>query len=81
MKESPYYHQAELAIRIIPFIYQEEVMAIKGGTAINYFVRNLPRLSLDIDLTYVPLEDRAHSLKIITASLNRISYEPSPTNG
>ena len=73
MKESSYYRQAELAIRIIPFIYQEEILAIKGGTAINYFIRNLPRLSVDIDLTYVPLEDRAHFLKIITETLNRIS--------
>jgi predicted nucleotidyltransferase component of viral defense system len=73
MKDSPYYHQAELAVRVIPFIYQEKVMSIKGGTAINYFVRNLSRLSVDIDLTYVPLEDRAHSLNIITASIHRIS--------
>ena len=61
MKGSPFYHQAELVIRIIPFIYQEEVLTIKGGSAINYFIRNLPRLSVDIDLTYVPLKDRAHS--------------------
>ena len=73
MKGSTFYHQAELAIRIIPFIYQEEALAIKGGTAINYFIRNLPRLSIDIDLTYVPLEDRVHSLKNISASLQRIS--------
>lgn len=73
MKGSPFYHQAELVIRIIPFIYQEEVLAIKGGTAINYFIRNLPRFSVDIDLTYVPLKDRAHSLTDISKILNRIS--------
>lgn len=73
MKGSSLYYQAELAIRIIPFIYQETVLSIKGGTAINYYIRNLPRLSVDIDLTYVPLEDRVHSLTDITASLHRIS--------
>ena len=75
MKGSTFYHQAELVIRIIPFIYQEEELAIKGGTAINYFIRNLPRLSVDIDLTYVPLKDRAHSLKDISTSLQRISEQ------
>ncbi len=73
MKGSPFYQQAELVIRIIPFIYQEEVLAIKEGSALNYFIRNLPRLSVDIDLTYVPLKDRADSLTDISETLNRIS--------
>jgi predicted nucleotidyltransferase component of viral defense system len=73
MRDSPFYHQAELVVRIIPFIYQEEVLAIKGGSAINYFIRNLPRLSLDIDLTYVPLKNRDDSLTDISETLNRIS--------
>ncbi len=73
MRDSVFYHQAELVIRIIPFIYQEEVLAIKGGSAINYFIRNLPRLSVDIDLTYVPLKNRVDSLKDISETLNRIS--------
>lgn len=29
-----------------------------GGTAINLFVRDFPRLSVDIDLAYLPLESR-----------------------
>ncbi|MHB1664461.1 MAG: nucleotidyl transferase AbiEii/AbiGii toxin family protein [bacterium] len=32
--------------------------ALKGGTAINLFFRNMPRLSVDIDLVYLPIEDR-----------------------
>ena len=35
-----------------------ECFALKGGTAINLFHDNMPRLSVDIDLTYVPMEDR-----------------------
>lgn len=34
---------------------------LKGGTAINLFVRNLPRLSVDIDLAYLPVQDRLTS--------------------
>ncbi|HEY4783780.1 MAG TPA: nucleotidyl transferase AbiEii/AbiGii toxin family protein, partial [Chthoniobacterales bacterium] len=37
--------------------------ALKGGTAINLFVRDMPRLSADIDLTYLPVAGRAASLK------------------
>jgi len=43
-----------------------------GGTAINLFVRDMPRLSVDIDLTYLPVEDRATTLANIAAALERI---------
>lgn len=43
-----------------------------GGTAINLFVRNMPRVSVDIDLTYLPIEDRQTSLENIAAALERI---------
>jgi predicted nucleotidyltransferase component of viral defense system len=43
-----------------------------GGTAINLFVRDMPRVSVDIDLTYLPIEDRATSLNNIAAALERI---------
>ncbi|MGB3222809.1 MAG: nucleotidyl transferase AbiEii/AbiGii toxin family protein [Desulforhopalus sp.] len=33
-------------------------LALKGGTALNLFVFNVPRLSVDIDLNYVGAEDR-----------------------
>jgi hypothetical protein len=38
-------------------VAEERCFALKGGTAINLFVRDLPRLSVD-DLTYVPVRDR-----------------------
>jgi hypothetical protein len=44
-----------------------------GGTAINQFIRNMPRLSVDIDLTYLPVEPRAESLAAIDAALKRIA--------
>lgn len=46
---------------------------MKGGTAINLFVRDLPRLSVDIDLTYLPVQDRVASLAAIDAAMIRIA--------
>lgn len=67
-----YRQQVELLIRTIPFVAKEEAFALKGGTAINLFVRDMPRLSVDIDLTYLPVEDRATSLAAIDAAMLRI---------
>ena len=67
-----YRKQAALLILAIPFVAKESAFALKGGTAINLFVRNMPRLSVDIDLTYVPVEDRATSLATIDAAMLRI---------
>lgn len=65
--------QVALLIRTIPFVAKETAFALKGGTAINLFVRNMPRLSVDIDLTYLPVEDRATSLAAIDAAMLRIA--------
>jgi len=55
MIDSVYFKQAELLLRILPIIDKEAAFALKGGTAINFFVRDLPRISVDIDLAYLPL--------------------------
>ncbi|WP_274608775.1 nucleotidyl transferase AbiEii/AbiGii toxin family protein [Vannielia litorea] len=60
--EERYRQQVDLLVRVLPSVSPEEVFALKGGTAINLFVRNLPRLSVDIDLTYLPIRPRADSL-------------------
>jgi predicted nucleotidyltransferase component of viral defense system len=67
-----YRRQAALLVRVLPHVAQEKALALKGGTAINLFVRNMPRLSVDIDLTYLPVQERAASLKAIEAALRRI---------
>jgi len=72
-RNNPYFRQAELLVRVIPNIARETCFALKGGTAINLFVRNLPRLSVDIDLVYLPIEDRKTSLAGIDCALNRIA--------
>lgn len=67
-----YKRQVALLLRVLPFVTEEECFALKGGTAINLFVRNMPRLSVDIDLTYVPVAPRAESLADINAAMKRI---------
>ena len=64
--------QVELLVRTLPHIARERCFALKGGTAINLFVRDLPRLSVDIDLTYLPVANRGQSLADIEAALRRV---------
>ena len=45
---SQFYAQVQLLVRVLPFVAKEQCFALKGGTAINLFVRDLPRLSVDI---------------------------------
>jgi predicted nucleotidyltransferase component of viral defense system len=47
--------------------------ALKGGTAINLFLRPMPRLSVDIDLAYVPIGERQQSLSEIEEALQGIA--------
>lgn len=72
MAREQYMQQVELLVRTLPFIARQDVFALKGGTAINLFYRDMPRLSVDIDLTYLPVEDRDATLAGIDAALDRI---------
>lgn len=67
-----YRRQVEFLVRILPHVAKEKCFALKGGTAINLFIRDLPRLSVDIDLTYLPIADREASLHGIERALHRI---------
>ena len=67
-----YRRQVALLISVMPFVAAETGFALKGGTAINLFVRDLPRLSVDIDLTYLPVARRAPSLAAIDAAMKRL---------
>lgn len=71
-RDSPYYSQVSLLIRMLPVVATEPSFALKGGTAINLFVRDFPRLSVDIDLAYLPLEPRNEALANVKAALQRI---------
>ena len=68
-----YRAQVELLIRCLPAVASASDFALKGGTAINLFLRDMPRLSIDIDLTYLPLSDRETALDHIRAQLAMIA--------
>jgi predicted nucleotidyltransferase component of viral defense system len=67
-----YRQQVSLLVRTIPAIAMEDCFALKGGTAINLFIRDMPRLSVDIDLAFLPLAPRQESLAAIEEALLRI---------
>lgn len=48
-----YLDTARLMIQVAPLVFADNVFALKGGTAINLFVRDMPRLSVDLDLVFV----------------------------
>ncbi|MCR8921598.1 nucleotidyl transferase AbiEii/AbiGii toxin family protein [Dasania sp. GY-MA-18] len=67
-----YKKQVGLLLDVLPEVAKEECFAMHGGTAINLFVRDMPRLSVDIDLTYVEIAERSETLDGINAALLRI---------
>ena len=73
VKSNVYAQKVELLLRLIPIVMEEEGFAIHGGTAINLFLKDLPRYSVDIDLTYIPLADRQTSLDDINLRLKSIA--------
>ena len=68
-----YKNQVELLLDVLPFIQDDTRFALKGGTAINLFHRNMPRLSVDIDLTYLPIEPRDVFLKNLTQAMQNLA--------
>lgn len=73
--EDIYRRQVELIIRCLPEVEKQTCFALKGGTAINLFVREMPRLSVDIDLVYLPIEPREQTLVNIENALNTIAND------
>jgi len=67
-----YRRQVALLIAAMPFVAAEREFALKGGTAINLFFRDMPRLSVDIDLAYLRVGERAESLAAIDAAMKRL---------
>lgn len=76
-RSSIYYKQVQLLMQVLPFVAKQECFALKGGTAINLFVREFPRLSVDIDLVYLPMKGRDEALKEICEALDAISADLS----
>jgi predicted nucleotidyltransferase component of viral defense system len=79
MIEQKYKSQVALLLKVLPEIAKENNFALHGGTAINLFVRNMPRLSIDVDLTYIPIESRKIYIEKIHQSLEKIKARLSKT--
>jgi len=67
-----YKKQVELLLDVLPFFKEVKQFALKGGTAINLFVQNMPRLSVDIDLTYIPIEPREKFIQNLSKSFDQL---------
>ena len=78
-RNSIYYKQVQLLMLVLPFIAKQSCFALKGGTAINLFVRDFPRLSVDIDLVYLPMNERDEALQEIREALDDISADLKAT--
>lgn len=70
-----YEKQTVLLIDVLPIIAKSEVFALKGGTAINFFYLDRPRISVDIDLHYLPNNTRKEALQDIAAQIQSISKD------
>lgn len=76
MAQNPtFFNQVQLLVSVLPSVATQPCFALKGGTALNLFVRDLPRLSVDIDLAYLPIADRESSLVGIDKALENITVE------
>lgn len=67
-----YVRQVALLVNIFPIVSDVSDFALKGGSAINLFYQDLPRLSVDIDLVYLPMEKRDLAIDNINKSLEHM---------
>lgn len=68
-----YLATARLLVEIAPTVFEGNVFALKGGTAINLFLREMPRLSVDLDLVFKDhTTPRAEALTAINDALRSI---------
>jgi predicted nucleotidyltransferase component of viral defense system len=79
----PYLDSARLLARVAPLVLVDDTFALKGGTAINLFVRDMPRLSVDLDLVFpdhtLPreqaLERINEAIRQCAARLQRLGFQ------
>ena len=70
-----YRAQVRLLLDVLNIVSMAEVFALKGGTAINFFFLDYPRVSVDIDLHYLPLNEREEALRDIRENTEVIKSE------
>jgi predicted nucleotidyltransferase component of viral defense system len=71
-----YLNAVRLLLEVAPAVFRSPSFALKGGTAINLFVRDMPRLSVDLDLVIVDhTKSRDEALEAMSAELESIRSE------
>lgn len=70
-----YEGQVRLLLDVLPSLNQTKEFALKGGTALNFFIRDYPRLSIDIDLTYLPINSRPVAIAGIKNGIDNLSID------
>ena len=70
-----YQGQSGLLLEVLRIAAKSEVFALKGGAAINSFFQDCPRLSVDIDLCYLPLSGRDEAFRDIRENMEAIKSE------
>ena len=68
-----YTDRVRLLVEILPVLAKEPRFALKGGTAINLFEHDRPRLSVDIDLAWLPVHGYAEDARLIAEALGRLA--------
>ena len=69
-----YAQTVRLLLTAAPEVFANDIFAMKGGTAINLFVRDMPRLSVDIDVVYTKWETpREEALRAVSNELDAIA--------
>ena len=75
MFEKRYLDQVGILLNILPLLNKYKDFAIKGGTAINFFVFEAPRLSVDIDLCFLPIKTREQTFIMINEAMSGLEEE------
>ncbi|HLR78523.1 MAG TPA: nucleotidyl transferase AbiEii/AbiGii toxin family protein [Burkholderiaceae bacterium] len=77
--DKTYADTVRLLLAVTPAVFNNDIFAMKGGTAINLFVQDMPRLSVDIDVVYRPWQmQRDEALQAINNELATISQRLQP---
>ncbi len=77
--DKTYADTVRLLLAITPDVFAGDVFAMKGGTAINLFLQDMPRLSVDIDVVYLPWQTpRDEALRAINQELAAIAERLKP---
>jgi len=73
-----YFTQPRLLMNVLPIAAGYADFALKGGTALNYLVHDMPRLSVDVDLQYLPItpydqaqQDIRHRIESLCSDISR----------